>query len=288
MQTTPSAYHISNSGRPAPCRASVHACPRGRHFPNQEAAKFYTELHPQGEIKPVTELVPLRAATERDADNLFGGRTRAGDIYEFTLSTEPGGPRLDRDAIRNDIQAAGGPAHTVIAYDSPHRARIQLTIPEDRVALNLQEVAFDIAEVHGLLDSQREEARIEYDLTGYKSAKSARKLQRKVGTVTDVLKASEVPPAIHGPDSEVPEGYFSVTTKVMGYTRTYLAKGEPGDDEAPILGRVDNIPGHSSAAFGSGLLGGRGLIQSEQGTAGYFARMISMQAEQDAKALART
>ena len=288
--------HISNSGKVAFCRAEVHACPRGRHFNSEEEAKFYIEQHPQGEVKPVTELVPMKSGTTKDEDRLALGRTKQGDIYEFTLLMDETGPRLDRGKLRNAVQEAGGRFHSVVAFENSHKARIQITVPGDNEEFDIREPVNAMIEQHSLYDGEdaigTEDTLLEHSITGYKSINTGRKLLPKATTATEVLKAAESQTAITGPDAHVPEGYFAITAKVLGYTRTYVLKGDPGDQEAPVIGRIDSTGTpehpHTQASAGSGILGGQGLIISrEGGEAEVIQQMIKKQDQQEAKPLAR-
>lgn len=40
-------------------------------------------------------------------------------------------------------------------------------------------------------------------------------------------------------DSSTPAGYFGATAKILGLFATYLLKGEEGDENALIVGRVE-------------------------------------------------
>lgn len=61
-------------------------------------------------------------------------------------------------------------------------------------------------------------------------------------------------------DDATPVGYFGATAKILGLFATYLLKGEEGDKEAQIVGRVE-VPNSmeiskTNVYVGSGLKGG--------------------------------
>ena len=76
---------------------------------------------------------------------------------------------------------------------------------------------------------------------------------------------------------EVPEGHFTVTTKMLGITREYLLKGEQDDPTATIVGRTDmtDSSGGIKPTFyrGNRLMGGTPLFGAE-GYEDAYAQMI--------------
>lgn len=78
-------------------------------------------------------------------------------------------------------------------------------------------------------------------------------------------------------DATTPEGTFLVTTKVLGITTTYLFTGEPGDENSPIIGRIEygtmSKPMRTAYA-GSGIEGGY-YLGSGQEEEDLFATMVS-------------
>lgn len=83
-----------------------------------------------------------------------------------------------------------------------------------------------------------------------------------MATLADIRRAANRD--VHtGTDDTTPDGTFYALAEVLGIATTYLLVGDPGDDNAPIVGRIEHQQQGSVAMVGHTIKGGMSLRRDE-------------------------
>jgi hypothetical protein len=99
-----------------------------------------------------------------------------------------------------------------------------------------------------------------------------------VSTLADIRKAAESD--LHTWPSDVTPGHFIASTVIVGLVTDYLCAGDPRDDTAPIIGRIEwwqpSVSNRTPNAYrGSGLKGGTPLLARWEYATEAFKEMVA-------------
>lgn len=98
-----------------------------------------------------------------------------------------------------------------------------------------------------------------------------------MSTLNDIRKAAEAD--VHTWPADTTPGHFIASTVIVGLVTDYLCAGEPSDDTAPIVGRIEWPPygtdAQPNAYRGAGLKGGQPLLSRWRYATEAFKEMIA-------------